>query len=235
MDRAQQSRIKAFHGLSTILEQRPVEYDRILPSKMVSLGYAVSGTTAVQRLCVATVHCIEEDLLPLRCDHIVQTVREWRPVGILYFFIGSFLLAGLLVVEADQAAFAWVLTRFRAVKLRSPLARWIVLSLGYSRWMVRAYLLPPLAVVAAVSSLLDDGVLEASQIVGVYLSITFILEASAPPFRPTPPPTKYKTPPTAGARPPLETIQRGSVHHFHPRGERPSRLPLTLKSKENTN
>jgi hypothetical protein len=45
--------------------------------------------------------------------------------------------------------------------------------------MLRAYLLPALAMVAAVSSLLTEGVLEASTIVGVYLSIVFILEARA--------------------------------------------------------
>lgn len=179
MDRAHEARIHAFHGISTVLEQRPVEYDRIIPPKMIGLGYDVNGETAVQRLCLATVHCIQNDVLPLRCDHIVFTLREWRPIGILYFFLGSFLLAGLLVVEIDTAAFTWTLTRFRAGKLRSPFTRWMVVFQGYLRWMLRAYLLPPLAMVAAVSSLLDDGALEASNIVGVYLSIVFILEASA--------------------------------------------------------
>ena len=180
MDRIHQSRISAFPGLATVLEQRPIEYDRVQPSKMSGLGYDVYGETAVQRLCLATIYCIQNDLLPLRCDHVVFTVREWRPIGILYFFLGSFLLAGLLITEVDTAAFAWTLVRFRAVKLANPCTRWAVLFQGYLRWMLRAYLLPPLAVVAAVSELLDDGVLEASNIVGVYLSITFILEVLRP-------------------------------------------------------
>mgnify|MGYP003684535057 CR=1 FL=1 len=175
MDRIQQSRIAAFPGLATVLQQRPVEFDRLEPFKMVGLGYNVYATTAVQRLCKASLVCIETDLYPLRCDHIVRTIREWRPIGVVYFFLGSFLLAGLLASEVDGAAFVWTLVRFRAVRLRNPCTRWAVLSIGYFRWCLRAYLLPPLAVVAAVSELLDDGELEASNIVSIYLGITFIL------------------------------------------------------------
>ena len=35
-------------------------------------------------------------------------VREWRPIGVFYFFLGSFLLAGLLIGEVDGAAFAFI-------------------------------------------------------------------------------------------------------------------------------
>jgi hypothetical protein len=82
MDRLQQAPIKGFPGVATALEQRSVEYDRITPSKMTGLGYDVYGTAAVQRLCQATLHCVETDLYPLRCDSVIRVLRELRPIGV---------------------------------------------------------------------------------------------------------------------------------------------------------
>jgi hypothetical protein len=133
MERLQQSRIRGFHGVASVLQQRPIEYDRHIPSKMIGLGYSVYGSPAVQRLCTSTLHCIEADLYPLRCDAILRTMRELRPIGIIYFYLGSFLLIGLLVIALDDAAFTWTFTKYRAVKLPNPCTRWIVLTIGAHR------------------------------------------------------------------------------------------------------
>eukprot|EP00962_Isochrysis_galbana_P015465 scaffold4434_cov109-Isochrysis_galbana.AAC.8 len=167
---------------------------------MIGLGYNVYATAAVERLCLSTLHCIETDLYPLRCDSIIGLLRGLRPIGIIYFYLGILILLALLLIEADVSAFVWTLVRYRAVQLPNPCTRWAVLVLGYFRFFIRAYLVPTLAVVAAVFEIFDVGILQASTIIPVILNIVFILEVWAPnlPLQsPDPAPACHRAPPLA--------------------------------------
>ena len=53
------------------------------------------GTAAVQRLCLASVYCIETDLMPLRCDYIVNTVLYMH----MYLYMCISILYGTAAVQ----------------------------------------------------------------------------------------------------------------------------------------
>ena len=134
------------------------------------LAFTVVGADAE-----VTAWCDLYDKIPNRCDFLVRYSSEASFFDGFAIVILSFLLAGALAHDFDEAITEHAVLVFRSRKLTTTHRR-VVGSMGWAIFRLRAYILP-FYVLGGVTSLIIFGPLTITKVLVDFLAIAFILDA----------------------------------------------------------
>lgn len=157
-------------------ECRPGEYcDSYKGACLDCIAYNYSSCQDPKKLQDAVDWCSVQDILPSRCDHLVRHADDASNFDKVAIIFLSFLLAGALAGEFDEAVTEQAILHYRAKELK-PLHRAVVKFMGWILFRLQAYVIP-FYIAGAVTTLVVFGPLVITKVLVDFLAITFILEA----------------------------------------------------------